>query len=266
MAFSKIIYNGTTLMDVTGDTVTASVLTSGYTAHDASGTQITGTGSGGGSSGNWMGMNPTKIQTYTAEHALFKDTDFSTWTWTTTNTTLRSSQEYTTMTGDDSHDYIQIYRFYVHYDYGNWTPTYAPKDFSFFGVVCTYRYASSLANVQSETLNAVSSNNQVYNTHLYYFNSNGNLSHTTSGYGLYVQNPVSPTLANASTSTPSITWKSPALCAKGASSYFNQTAFNNLNMNTSYYDATCEIWRVDAGTSFKGYADAEAIHIINNGL
>lgn len=48
MAFSKIIFNGSTLMDVTGDTVTASTLISGNTAHDASGTQITGTASGGG--------------------------------------------------------------------------------------------------------------------------------------------------------------------------------------------------------------------------
>lgn len=60
MAFSKIIYNGTTLMDVTGDTVTASVLNSGYTAHDASGTQITGTGSGGGGGSSWTLLASTE--------------------------------------------------------------------------------------------------------------------------------------------------------------------------------------------------------------
>ena len=43
MAFSKITVNGTTNMDLTSDTVTAASLLSGYTAHDASGTQITGT-------------------------------------------------------------------------------------------------------------------------------------------------------------------------------------------------------------------------------
>ena len=35
--------DGTTLMDLTGDTVTAAKLFSGYTAHDASGAQIEGT-------------------------------------------------------------------------------------------------------------------------------------------------------------------------------------------------------------------------------
>lgn len=43
MAISKVTVNGTTNMDVTSDTVDAAHLLSGYTAHDASGTQITGT-------------------------------------------------------------------------------------------------------------------------------------------------------------------------------------------------------------------------------
>lgn len=43
MATNKIVYNGNTLIDLTGDTVAADKLASGYTAHDRSGTQITGT-------------------------------------------------------------------------------------------------------------------------------------------------------------------------------------------------------------------------------
>lgn len=43
MAYNKIIYGGTTLIDLTSDTVDASHLASGYTAHDKSGASITGT-------------------------------------------------------------------------------------------------------------------------------------------------------------------------------------------------------------------------------
>lgn len=43
MAISKIILNGVTQMDVTGDTVTAATLMSPKTAHGADGVQITGT-------------------------------------------------------------------------------------------------------------------------------------------------------------------------------------------------------------------------------
>ncbi len=43
MAISKVVYGNTTLMDLTGDTVTASDLASGVTAHNAAGETITGT-------------------------------------------------------------------------------------------------------------------------------------------------------------------------------------------------------------------------------
>ena len=39
---NKIIYNGTTLIDLTSDTVTADKILSGYTTHDKSGALITG--------------------------------------------------------------------------------------------------------------------------------------------------------------------------------------------------------------------------------
>ena len=40
---NKVVYNGSTLIDLSNDTVTASVLATGYTAHDASGAPIVGT-------------------------------------------------------------------------------------------------------------------------------------------------------------------------------------------------------------------------------
>lgn len=43
MAANKVAINGKTILDLTGDTVTADKLVSGVTAHDKSGTKITGT-------------------------------------------------------------------------------------------------------------------------------------------------------------------------------------------------------------------------------
>ncbi len=42
MAYSKIILNGETLMDVTSDTVDIDKMMQGYTAHDKTGMPITG--------------------------------------------------------------------------------------------------------------------------------------------------------------------------------------------------------------------------------
>ena len=47
MAISKIILNGVTQMDLTGDTVVADKLLQSYTAHGADGEPIVGTASGG---------------------------------------------------------------------------------------------------------------------------------------------------------------------------------------------------------------------------
>ena len=43
MAINKVVYDGNTLIDLTGDTITAADLLEGVTAHDASGQAITGT-------------------------------------------------------------------------------------------------------------------------------------------------------------------------------------------------------------------------------
>ena len=42
MAVNKVIYGGRTLIDLTGDTVTADKLLTGFTAHDKSGAVIEG--------------------------------------------------------------------------------------------------------------------------------------------------------------------------------------------------------------------------------
>lgn len=52
MAINKVQYGNTTLIDLTGDTVTADKLMQGYTAHDRTGAVITGTATGGGTDGD----------------------------------------------------------------------------------------------------------------------------------------------------------------------------------------------------------------------
>lgn len=43
MAYNKVTYFGTTLIDLTGDSVTAGTLEKGVTAHDKAGAKVTGT-------------------------------------------------------------------------------------------------------------------------------------------------------------------------------------------------------------------------------
>lgn len=266
MSFSKIIYNGTTLMDVTGDTVTASVLESGYTAHDASGTQITGTGSGGGGSWSWMGQNPTLVHSFNSEHILLKDSPVATWTWSTSQTTLAAATTYTEITVDNTHDYIQVFRLHTHFDYGNWTPMSAITDYGCSAVSTAVRSPGSLAAAQAATYDTLAAGITNLDQRFYYYDSSGNLSYTNASYGVYANSLSGATVNNRTSATPGIVWRKPALYVRGYGSYWSSTAFSNLDMNNSYYDITCQIWSVDAGTNFSGYTKNDAVSIINHGV
>lgn len=52
MAVNKVVYDGSTLIDLTGDTVSPETLAEGVTAHDKSGAPITGTMQAGGGGGD----------------------------------------------------------------------------------------------------------------------------------------------------------------------------------------------------------------------
>ena len=82
MAVNKVIYDQTTLIDLTGDDITADVLKSGVKAHNCAGVQITGTAQcfplepevydhniGYINNGSWIYENPTNtyIDIYEAE-------------------------------------------------------------------------------------------------------------------------------------------------------------------------------------------------------
>ena len=53
MAVNKVVYNAKVLLDLTSDTVTPDKLANGVTAHDKSGTKITGTAKVG-TTENWV--------------------------------------------------------------------------------------------------------------------------------------------------------------------------------------------------------------------
>ena len=92
MAISKLILNGVTQMDLTGDTVVADKLLSSYTAHGADGEPITGTASGGTSKNVQVVQGTTRTTSSTmtaigAEMTVSKTGTYDVyWTGVRTNT------------------------------------------------------------------------------------------------------------------------------------------------------------------------------------
>lgn len=213
----------------------------------------TGGGGGGGDIWSWLGRNPFKLQEW-SEHKKFSETDFATWTYTTTQTTIASSASYSpTITANCAdYDYVQVVRLSCHYDYGNWTPLNAMLDFSLVGTNTTFGWCSNVSAVQTGVPNA-SATAGTTEYYAIYTGSGGAQSVGATGYGLYATSTTSPTLSSSSTLTPTITFKTPNIYARGYSTaYFTADAYSHLDMDASYYDLVSEIWRVDVGTSFRG--------------
>lgn len=88
MAISKLILNGTTQMDVTDTTATASDVAQGKVFYAADGTQTIGTASGGGGASSWTKVCETSYQvTYTSNTAV------SVATWSTGHSELWTSDK-----------------------------------------------------------------------------------------------------------------------------------------------------------------------------
>ena len=224
-------------------------------------------GGGGGDPWSWMGKNPTKVQTYTTIHKKFSETDFNTWTWGTSAATILASSDYsqTVSLNPASYDYLQIVKLHVHYDYGTWTPKAAMLDYALSGNVIIRSGYNSASAATSETKNTCSYTETLAVYQSYYANSSGTKYLGQTPYGLYATGVSTPSVTGTYPSMTA-TFKTPVLYARGQSSYFSETAFNNLDKDESYFDLTCEIWRVDAGTSDRDYMYTDTVHILNNGV
>lgn len=104
MAINKVVYGGSTLIDLTGDTVTdASHIVAGKIGHLANGTQVTGTASTGGGGGNsvqaYIGTASVSATSYTATAVKLTVASSGTYTvswmgWRSTNSGTSGSQLY----------------------------------------------------------------------------------------------------------------------------------------------------------------------------
>ena len=317
---NKVVVDGTTLIDLTADTVTAADVAQGKTFHLPSGAPATGTAtggaggsvyqdadgylvlaedgssvtvealsvtangtytaptgrayspvtvnvSGGGDTWSWMGRNPVKLATMPKEHSTFRDLRFHNWTWSTSQSTHRAAQMYAnSVSGINLIDYdvVLVYKVYVHYDYGDWTPVAAVSESAFVGEYYGSTYYNALRSFEAGTPNSGTWNMGSTSFVTYYYNSSGVKSLSSSGYGIYTNSTTSPS-ASGNFSSYVVTPQKPTIYTRGNASQFSETAFQNLDFDASYYELECEVWRVDHGTSYRSFPIEESRDILING-
>lgn len=264
MAISKIIFNGVVQMDVTGDTVAANNLLTGFTATGADGEQVIGQyQGGGGDSWSWMGKNPTKVKDYGTTKVWLKDCGYNTWTPTTTSTEIVSRANLEAYTADfGTYSYYVLMRFHSHFEYGSGATGTAQIDDVYW--ICAnecYKYHSNYSAMSSGTPNT-----QTYQTDfsggMFYISTTGANTYTASAtYGVFPYTAPSLTL-----SSTSITPATPQINARCNASYFSTAAAATVDKNTSYYELKTEIWRVDNVSSEAKYLRDDIRDMWLNGI
>ena len=272
--------------DVTSTTAVASDVASGKYFFNSSGALTLGTNSGGGLSGSitqdangylilsnqgdgdsWSltGKNPIKIQEW-SEHTSFKTLGANSWTYSTSSATLRAVTDLSpTITCDyTNYNYVALFKVKISYDYGDWSPVAALTDFAFAAVFYSIGYCGTLSAVESATQNSMTYSS-ITDYRGFYNNSSGTKTLGGSSYGVYTT--AAPQVSGSGSLSSMVnTFKKPSVNIRGSTSYFSETAFNNLDMDNSFYDMKMELWRVDKDTTDRAWVENQTVDLLNNGI
>ena len=224
--------------------------------------------SGGGDTWSWMGRNPVKLATMPAKHLTLRDLGLDQWTWSTSVTTLRASQAYAqSVSSLDllSFDIYVLQKVHVHYDYGNWTPVSCATDMAFVGTFICFSTYSTAASAESGTPSGRSVETGTSHRFSHWYNSLGVESFSTGISGVYSNTLGQPTASSGDLTSITITPTTPIIYVGGNNTMFSSSAFDNLDLDKSYYDLETEVWRVDFGTSDRGSMVETARSIAING-
>lgn len=263
---------GTALFtDVTDTTAAAADVATGKYFYTSAGVLTEGTSSGGGGSDtwSWMGKNPTKVATKTITY-LLKDTNYVSWTPTTSQSTMVSAVTNTLQYSSadfGTYEFVAEYKFSGSFFYTNATAARVDSiaEVTYYGLFQrpnNYEKAST----SQFTYNGSASFIPGYGA-LYYKSTSGiDAFYTSPQYGpayLSSSSISSPTLASSG-DTATIKLNAPNVYARCNSSYFSTSSAADVNQNTSSFTIEINLWRVDKLSSMYRYVWNYLIGTLNS--
>lgn len=244
------IIKNITAVDISDTTAVASDVAQGKYFYTAVGVKTSGTASGGdGSTWSWMGRNPVKILTLPNKHFTFRELGLDSVTYTTSTTNVYSSQSYEQSTVCDvtEYTYYLIQKVVVEHKYFSSSPKAAVNRavmYAYYRISGNFDSAAALTTgVPDKTATSYASRCAIR-----YCNSSGSKNTTGSNYGFYCSTAGVPSFSSLSSTTTTMTWKTPTLYFKGTGGIMSSEALSLLDFDESYVDITSELWCVDQGT------------------
>ena len=240
MSDISISYKGNTIatMDASG---TKTLLTSGkYCEDDITLQYVKPSGTW-----NWMGKNPTLVKTLTETVAL-KDTDFDTWTPSTTAKVILASADFGTFEADmANYDYMVKWTFDTNLSYlAGATLAVMPIKQMAIAAQSLNRRPSNYQSLVGKTLNQNYYYSLIGIPACIYYNGSGAIAYASQGsYGFYIAQ-VNPAYSNNFADTPTVTLKRPTVSARCDTTYMATARAAEIDKNSTL-TIKCEVYRVD---------------------
>lgn len=251
---TEILANGGTAHHISGidlgsDTVDSAHLYTGYTAHDSSGTLITGSMTGAPPKMGVIRPDAELIQTWSHDALFVEDEKGTIPSYTTGATTIHTGAAITPTVSLalNTYNYYVLFRCLTIPIYNTDTKEKGREDYSVTSVL--YEITDVAGNTFT-TLDGTKTYASRYTTvyvagvgyRMPYWTSATAMSvYTASTYGLH-QTAAAPTVSSTSSATPTLTIKDPNLYIRGSSTYFTSSAWGKITDARLQY--VIELYRV----------------------
>lgn len=212
---------------------------------------------------SWLGADATLVHEIDPITVALKDTDFNTWTPSTTAATVVASQTLSGSTQkyvatdlllDGGYNYINIWCMKLPVVYTG-SPT--NKALTLFScgllVQAMFRRYSSYTNLLDGNMNNNVTAQTTLATFERYYNSSGSLTYTNAAsYGFYFAN-VAPTISSTTAQSPTITLKTPTMSARCSTTYLSTANCGLVDKTNTKLTITCKVYRVRQDFYLQGY-------------
>ncbi len=211
----------------------------------------------------WLGADATLVHEITPITVALKDTDFNTWTPSTTAATVVASQTLSGSTQkyvatdlllDGGYNYINVWCMKLPVVYTG-SPT--NKALTLFScgllVQAIFRRYSSYTNLLDGNMNNNVTAQTTLATFERYYNSSSSLTYTNAAsYGFYFAN-VAPTISSTTAQSPTITLKTPTMSARCSTTYLSTANCGLVDKTNTKLTITCKVYRVRQDAYLQGY-------------
>ena len=196
---------------------------------------------------NWMGKNPVLVSNFSPFTVALKDTDFDTWTPSTTEKVILASADFGTFEADmANYDYIVKWTFETNLSYlAGATLAVMPKKQMTIAAQSLNRRPQNYSKFVEKTLTENYYNSPLIVIPAYiYYNSSGAIRYASQGsYGFNISQVI-PEYSNNISDTPTVTLKRPTVRARCDMTYMSTARAAEIDKNSTI-TLKCEVYRVD---------------------